>query len=39
MTRTKAKPEPTYLFDCVLSPTEVTADGFFGEAQALSDPA
>src|SRR5689334_13319989 len=33
MTKTKAKSEPTYLLDCVLPPTDVIAERFFGEAQ------
>jgi hypothetical protein len=31
MTKTKAKREPTYLLDCVLPPTDVTADGFLAK--------
>jgi hypothetical protein len=31
MTKTKAKREPTYLLDCVVPPTDVTADGFLAK--------
>jgi hypothetical protein len=31
MTKTKAKREPTYFVDCVLPPTDVTADGFLAK--------
>jgi hypothetical protein len=31
MTKTKAKREPTDLLDCVLPPTDVTADGFLAK--------
>jgi Family of unknown function (DUF6496) len=31
MTKTKAKREPTYLLDCVLPSTDVTADGFLAK--------
>jgi hypothetical protein len=35
MTKTKAKREPTYLLDCVLPPTDVTADGFLAKHNGL----
>jgi hypothetical protein len=35
MTKTKAKREPTYLLDCVLPPTDVTADGFLAKHSLL----
>ena len=32
----EAKPEPTYLLDCVLPPTDVTADGFLAKHSILT---
>lgn len=38
MTKTKAKREPTYLLDCVLPPTDVTADGFLAKHRPSIPP-
>ena len=37
MTKTKAKREPTDLLDCVLPPTDVTADGFLAKHKCSLD--